>query len=145
VFIYVLAGGAILALLVWAGRRPARVSNWGRVLSALLGALAAVAAVASALRGGWIPSLVLIGCSVLLGRTARVARPEPQDGNVANPMSAAEARELLGVGETADRDEIAAAYRRLMRVAHPDHGGSTGLAMKLNAARDRLLGKRPGL
>jgi hypothetical protein len=28
-----------------------------------------------------------------------------------------------------------------MQRAHPDHGGSTGLASQLNAARDRLLGR----
>jgi hypothetical protein len=28
-----------------------------------------------------------------------------------------------------------------MRQAHPDHGGSHGLAAQLNAARDRLLGR----
>jgi curved DNA-binding protein CbpA len=43
------------------------------------------------------------------------------------------------VGETADRAEIHAAYRRLMQRAHPDRGGSAGLAAQLNAARDRLL------
>jgi curved DNA-binding protein CbpA len=56
-------------------------------------------------------------------------------------MSLREAREILGVGDEAGRAEIDAAYRRLMRRAHPDHGGSTGLASQLNAARDRLLGK----
>jgi len=28
-----------------------------------------------------------------------------------------------------------------MRLAHPDKGGTSGLAAQLNAARDRLLGK----
>ena len=32
-----------------------------------------------------------------------------------------------------------AAYNRLMRMAHPDKGGTSGLAAQLNAARDRLL------
>ena len=54
-------------------------------------------------------------------------------------MSLTEARATLGVGEAATRVEIEAAYRRLMLRAHPDQGGSTGLAAQLNAARDRLL------
>jgi curved DNA-binding protein CbpA len=54
-------------------------------------------------------------------------------------MSLKEARSILGVSADADPDEIEAAYRRLMRMAHPDKGGTTGLAAQLNAARERLL------
>jgi curved DNA-binding protein CbpA len=51
----------------------------------------------------------------------------------------AEARSILGVGPQASRAEIQAAHARLIRLAHPDKGGTTGLAAQLNAARDRLL------
>jgi DnaJ-class molecular chaperone len=54
-------------------------------------------------------------------------------------MSDAEARRILGVGPAATREEIQAAYTRLMRAVHPDKGGTAGLAAQLNAARDRLL------
>jgi hypothetical protein len=54
-------------------------------------------------------------------------------------LSLADARALLGVGEGATPAEIEAAYRRLMLRAHPDHGGSKGLAAQLTAARDRLI------
>jgi hypothetical protein len=54
-------------------------------------------------------------------------------------MDAAEAREILGVGESADRSEIEAAYRRAMQRAHPDHGGTDALAARINEARDLLL------
>jgi curved DNA-binding protein CbpA len=43
------------------------------------------------------------------------------------------------VSDQASRAEIETAYRRLMQMAHPDRGGSAGLAAQLNAARDRLL------
>jgi hypothetical protein len=137
--VIVLLAGALLVLLVWVGRRPARVLNIPRLWRALIAALAAVAAVVSALRGGWIPSLVLIGLSAWLAQTARPERTSP--GATQGGMSLREAREILGVDENAGRPEINAAYRRLMRRAHPDHGGSTGLASQLNAARDRLLGR----
>jgi curved DNA-binding protein CbpA len=52
-----------------------------------------------------------------------------------------EARSILGVAEDATADDIQAAYTRLMRLAHPDKGGTSGLAAQLNAARDRLLAK----
>jgi len=55
-------------------------------------------------------------------------------------MSERDARAILGVSGRADRSAIEAAYRRLMRAVHPDHGGSAALAAEINAARDRLLG-----
>ncbi|MEY4241661.1 MAG: hypothetical protein RJA14_1357 [Pseudomonadota bacterium] len=54
-------------------------------------------------------------------------------------MSPAEARALLGVTAEATPQEINAAWKRLMGRAHPDQGGTEGLASRLNAARDRLL------
>ena len=136
----VLLGSALVVLLIWTGRRPARASNSARIAAGLFAALSAVAAVVSALRGGWIASLLLIGLSTGLARTARLGaaapRSAPQGG-----MTAEAARALLGVTADSGRAEIVAAYRRLMQRAHPDHGGTTGLAAQLNAARDRLLGK----
>lgn len=50
-------------------------------------------------------------------------------------MTAAEAREILGVAEGATRDEINAAYKKLMLKVHPDLGGSKYFAQQLNAAK----------
>ncbi|QLC22323.1 DnaJ domain-containing protein [Parasphingopyxis sp. CP4] len=54
-------------------------------------------------------------------------------------MPVAEARELLGVGEDADKATIRAAHRRLIAKVHPDAGGSAELARRVNAAREILL------
>ena len=54
-------------------------------------------------------------------------------------MARADAASMLGVPETARREEVEAAYRRLMLRVHPDTGGAAGLAAQLNAAREVLL------
>ena len=54
-------------------------------------------------------------------------------------MTAERARKVLGLKPGADEAAIRAAHRRVMKSAHPDHGGSDWLARQVNEARDVLL------
>jgi DnaJ domain len=53
-------------------------------------------------------------------------------------MSRDEALEILGLDQTATADDVRREYRRLMKKLHPDLGGSSYLAAKVNEARDVL-------
>ena len=109
----------------------------GRLIAGALAAATAGVAIYEASRGGWLGGSILLTAAHLAGDVG----PAPA-GPPACRHGSRRSRSMLGVAETASRDEIEAAYRRLMLRAHPDKGGSAGLAAQLNAARERLLRPR---
>jgi DnaJ homolog subfamily C member 19 len=50
-----------------------------------------------------------------------------------------EARQLLGLPLNYTREDVIAAFRRAVKKAHPDLGGTAEMFHKLVEARDRLL------
>ena len=57
-------------------------------------------------------------------------------------MTRREAASILGLRETSAESVIKDAHRRIMIANHPDSGGSSYLATKINEAKDVLLGKK---
>lgn len=63
----------------------------------------------------------------------------PNRANGSNQMDRTEALDVLGLHENASRQDIIDAHRRLISSLHPDHGGSSYLAAKINQAKDTLI------
>jgi predicted lipid-binding transport protein (Tim44 family) len=137
---YLLVGAMIVGLIVWAGGpgRMLKYAQW-RITSgvAAIGVFAAAGFIG--VRGGWGKALLLAVIGLALAVSARWPRAQRPRAVAFETMSAGEARALLGVSAHADGAEIQTAYARLMKLAHPDRGGTDGLAAQLNRARDRLL------
>jgi len=73
--------------------------------------------------------------------TDRGPIPPNGSGNGRLHMSTEEAFAVLGLVPTPSPREINAAHRRLEQSIDPEHGGSPYLLMKINEARDVLLGE----
>ena len=130
----------LIGIGVWAlvrlGRQTEgpRRGQW-RVAATLISAVMLAGGALALSKGAWISGSALVGAALWLTVSSRIRSAAPP----AAGLSDTEARSILGVSADATPEAINAAWRRLMVRAHPDQGGTEGLAARLNAARDRLL------
>ncbi len=130
----------LAAIAVWAlvrlGRQGERAGrgHW-RVTATLFSAVLMAGGALAAFKGAWLLAAGLAGAGLWLTVSSRQRAVPPR----AEALTVSEARSILGVSADATTAEINTAWKRLMARAHPDQGGTQGLAARLNAARDLLL------
>ena len=142
--LYIALGFLVLGLLVGGAgmRRVGRMA--GRAWRPGAGVRAVAAFVGAAVLGvreAFAPAAMLTVLGVVMSLSARRTRGPRHTGRtevVAGP-DIQNAASILGVLPDATEAEVQAAYLRLIRRAHPDQGGTSGLAAQLNAARDAML------
>eukprot|EP01025_Chloroclados_australasicus_P067185 TRINITY_DN9292_c0_g1_i3.p2 TRINITY_DN9292_c0_g1~~TRINITY_DN9292_c0_g1_i3.p2 ORF type:complete len:109 (-),score=4.03 TRINITY_DN9292_c0_g1_i3:600-926(-) len=92
-----------------------------------------------------VATAALVARSSIIGFTNFMSRPRVRNfykGGFLPEMSRREAGLILGLRESAPAEKIKEAHRKLMIANHPDSGGSSYLATKINEAKDLLLGKK---
>lgn len=140
-----LLAGLLLMLLNWWANADIKSAKSG-----LMWAIAAVCAVLAMLliaTGKGLAAIVpaafaafkMFGPNIMSRFTGGTGASGSSPKNNNSSMTEAEAFDVLGLEKGSSKEEINAAYKRLMGQLHPDKGGSDWMAAKLNDARKVLL------
>lgn len=137
-------GLGVLGLLLWAANAFSRADITSlKALLAWIVALGGLALGTMLLLTG--RGALAVGAAVFLGPLAwswwqeSQGKPSAPSKPRTGKMDRAEALDVLGLVDPVSDADVRAAWVQMMRVAHPDGGGSHGLASRVNQARDVLL------
>jgi len=154
---FVAAGLLVLVLLILMGRGYFRIDrrSIGKNTRFMGGVLLALATAALAMTGrvdfAFLTAVAAWFCffGTMPPWLGGPAQPLPRGEQKQAPpppapvaMSRAEALKVLGLQDGASEEEIRAAHRRLIQQTHPDKGGTSYLAAKINEAKDVLLRRK---
>ena len=159
-----LIGVVTLLVLLWAAKRSRAKGIFNIVQQRLSGALAILIGALLLVRGDWglglglgLFGFYLLGEALPWPLSSLAAyfdgggpgRREHTQSNAdtgfgappatGGKMTEQEAYQILGVAPGASMTEISRAHRALMKKLHPDQGGTTYLAARINEAKDVLL------
>jgi DnaJ domain len=156
-----LIGLVALAIVLWFIHKFVKANPRGMswLLQRAGGVAVLVAATFLTIRGEWVAALplALMGFGLLgwmpqlsLGNSDRSGAGRGEDAQSganarqraapgAGKMTKEEAYQILGLQPGASAEDIGQAYRSLMKKLHPDQGGTTYLAARINEAKDVLL------
>lgn len=98
----------------------------------------------AAILGGGARIIQFVSMIQFLKRWTKKEQQTQQQSSASHSqeMTVKEACSILNVSADASRDAINHAYHQAMKRNHPDHGGSEYFALRINLARDILLGKK---
>jgi DnaJ family protein C protein 19 len=145
VFLLLGAASLVVVMLVlgmFSRAQVKTIKSFGIWVVAIGGLLLATLLLFTGRGGAAVAALVMLG--PLLWSWIKQEKPLPRRAQ-ARPtagrdgMTREEAWAVLGLQPGASAEAIRAAHVRLMRMAHPDAGGSDWLATRINQARDVLL------
>jgi hypothetical protein len=108
---------------------------------------AAACCLRHARKGAWTGLIFLVYLAAEILCTAQEEPEEEEQQEEAGPDEDAQdayaaARALLGLPLSFSEDELTTAYRRAIRKAHPDTGGTAEAAQAVNAARSTVMRER---
>lgn len=151
---WLIGGIAVFLLLVYVGRqtrlgrfKPGPWIQQFRVVRGLFATAMMILGVTMLVRGEIWPGLAALLVALILGGSVRFKAafgngPRPAPEVAAYSADEIAAYKTLGLAVGADKKAVKAAWKALMKAAHPDQGGSDARAKALNAARDVLLKRR---